>query len=87
MLTQNFGPTRFVMWTNSNGCLGATMIAAVGAGAFSGYEEACNRIVRFRDEITEPNAENQKLYELYAEKFQVFEKLYPANQALFSLCI
>lgn len=83
IIADQFGCEVVTNLVKEQGCMGAAMIAGVAVGAFSDYEEACGQIVRFGDEITEPNAENQKLY---AEKFQVFEKLYPANQALFSLC-
>lgn len=64
------------------GCVGAAIIAAVGTGAFSDYREACGRIVHFSDEIVEPNPDNRKLY---AERFELFQKLYPSNKSLFEI--
>ena len=60
--------------------MGAAMIAGVGTGVFSDYKEACEKMVRFSDEITEPDGDNQKLY---TEGFETFEALYPANRLLF----
>lgn len=61
-------------------CLGAAMTAAVGTGYFSSFEEACERAVRFQDEVIEPIAENSRRYEEY---YQVYRKLYGCNQELF----
>ncbi len=65
---------------NEQGCIGAAMIAAVGTGAFSSFEEACEKIVRFKDEVTEPDPEMSRIY---TERYQVFKELYPANRNLF----
>lgn len=64
------------------GCVGAAMLAGVGTGVFSDLKEACGRIVRFSDQVTVPDKENMKLY---AERFVVFEKLYPCNRELFGI--
>lgn len=83
IIADQFGCEVVTNLVKEQGCMGAAMIAGVAVGAFSDYEEACSQIVRFSDEITEPDTNNQKLY---AQDSQIFEKLYPANQALFSLC-
>ena len=60
--------------------IGAAIIAAVGTGFYSDYQEACDRIVRFSDDVVEPDPERMKIY---AERFQVFKELYPTNKDLF----
>lgn len=61
-------------------CLGAAMTAAVGVGYFASFEEACERIVRFGDEVIEPIPENSKRYEEY---YEVYRNLYDHNKELF----
>lgn len=82
IIADQFGCEVVTSLVKEQGCVGAAMIAGVGTGVFSGYEQACSQIVRFSDEVTEPDARNQALY---AERFQVFEKLYPSNRELFAL--
>lgn len=61
-------------------CVGACITAAVGTGDYRTYEEACGRIIRFSDEVTEPDAEHGKIYN---ERYQIYKELYPANNKLF----
>lgn len=82
IIADQFGCEVVTNLVKEQGCVGAAILAGVGVGIFSNCEEACSRIVRFRDEVTEPNASNHKLYE---ERFRVFERLYPSNRELFAL--
>lgn len=61
-------------------CLGAAVTAAVGTGYFASFEEACEKTVRFRDEVVEPIQENCRRYEEY---YQVYQELYGRNKELF----
>ncbi len=61
-------------------CLGAAVTAAVGTGYFASFEEACEKTVRFRDEVVEPIQENCRRYEEY---YQVYRELYGRNKELF----
>lgn len=80
IIADQFGCEVVTSQIQEQGCVGAAMIAGVGTGVFSDYREACERIVRFSHEITEPDRDNQRLY---AEGFRTFEALYPANRLLF----
>lgn len=82
IIADQFGCEVVTNLVKEQGCVGAAILAGVGVGVFSDYEEACSWIVRFGDEVTEPNASNHKLYE---ERFQVFARLYPSNRELFAL--
>lgn len=61
--------------------LGAAILAAVGVGAYSDVKEACEAIVRFEPEITEPIKENCRIYD---EGFELYKQLYPINKELFN---
>ena len=56
--------------------------AAIAAGEFGNYEEACDKLVHMKDTIVTPNHENQKYYE---EQFAIFRELYGHNADLFRL--
>ena len=62
-------------------CFGAALTAAIGAGAFSGFEEACRTAVRPSVKTFHPNEKNARAYR---DMYDVFRALYPANKALFS---
>lgn len=62
------------------GCVGAALTAAVGAGDFSSLEEAMEKVVKFNPEVTKPDPENVKRYE---EAYGRFREIYPANRGLF----
>lgn len=61
-------------------CIGAAVTAAVCTGAYSSYEEACKKIVRYSPQVIEPNPEHHKIYE---ELFETYTRLYDANRDLF----
>lgn len=83
ILADQFGCSVVTSLVREQGCVGAAILAGVGTGMFSDQREACERIVRFSPEVTEPEEKGRKLYE---ERFSVFEKLYPANRELFTFC-
>lgn len=59
--------------TQEEACLGAAILAAVGVGIYPDVKTACRQIVTFSPEVTEPIAENVKIYR---EKQQIFHDLY-----------
>lgn len=59
--------------TQEEACLGAAILAAVGVGLYPDVKTACKQIVTFSPEVTEPIAENVKIYR---EKQQIFHDLY-----------
>ncbi len=62
------------MNSENSACLGVAILAMTGTGAYKSVPEACDKIIKFRDEIYKPNAEVVKFYDkVYAE----FDKLYP----------
>jgi xylulokinase len=62
-------------------CLGAALTAAVGEGAFSGFNEACEAAVHPSAEAFYPNKTS---VHAYRDLYEVFRALYSANKALFS---
>lgn len=62
-------------------CLGAAIVAAVGAGRYAGIEEACTQMVRYRPQTVCPKPENVYRYDLY---FPLFKQLYEVNRPLFA---
>ena len=66
--------------TPEKSATGAAMIAGVGAGVFSSFEDACQRMVTFGEELA-PIAANAQRYE---ETYQVYRALYPSLQPHFA---
>lgn len=62
-------------------CIGAAVTAAVGVGYYASYAEACDRVVRFNDDVVEPIAENVGRYN---EFFAIYKELYGHNKDLFA---
>lgn len=75
-----FGREIYTSLITEQACVGAAIAAAAGTGGYASLEEACGAIVRFSSEVTEPDAESQKIY---AERFEVYKELYPRNKNLF----
>ena len=68
--------------TSETCSLGAAICAAVGSGAYSGFQEAVDRMVG--DNITDifqPDPENHQLYEGLMDK--VYRKIYPMMSPVF----
>lgn len=61
-------------------CIGAAITAAIGAGYFKSFEEACEKVVRFKDEVIEPIPENCRIYQEY---YEVYREMYDHNKELF----
>jgi len=66
--------------TPEKSATGAAMIAGIGAGVFASFEDACQRMVTFGEELA-PIAANAPLYE---ETYQVYRALYPSLQPHFA---
>ena len=56
------------------GCLGAAILAGVGARVYKSREEAVNRLVR-EQEVVEPD---QKKHEQYQDRYELYNRIYPA---------
>lgn len=65
---------------NEQACIGAAITAAVGVGAYSSYEEACENVVKFNTHVVKPIRENVKVYE---ERFEKYRQIYLKNRDLF----
>lgn len=65
-----------VITTNmeESGCAAGVILAAVGTGYFKDVKEGCSALLRVKD-ITEPIAENEKIYDEY---YETYRNLYPA---------
>ncbi|GHT78009.1 xylulokinase [Spirochaetia bacterium] len=69
--------------TEEQACLGACILAGIGAGVFKNPEEACTRFVRFNPEVYKPDTDNLPVYrkgyalyqELYHNTHQLMEKI------------
>lgn len=61
-------------------CIGAAVMAGVGAGIYANIEEGCQELVSMSDDVVEPVLENQPIY---AERYAKFQQLYQNNKALF----
>ena len=75
-----FGREIYTNAGSEQACTGAALTAAVGVGAYANFREACERMVRYSDEVVSPNMENHRLYE---ERFQVYKEIYDHNKDLF----
>lgn len=65
---------------SETGCVGAAMLAAIGAGHFKNAEEACSRIIK-PVSITEPQKDNVSRYEDF---YQTYRSLYPTLKKTFA---
>ncbi len=65
---------------NEQGCVGAAITAAIAAGTYKNYEEACEKLVKWNETVVKPNPETSAQYE---KSYQVFKQLYTKNESLF----
>jgi len=63
-------------------CIGAAITAAICAGAYKSYAEACPAIVKFNDEVICPNPER---VEITNWNYSIYKELYDANKNLFHM--
>ncbi len=59
---------------------GAALLAGIASGTYASVDEASS-VVELRDEITEPDQEQAKIYEDY---YEVYRSLYPATNSAMS---
>lgn len=59
--------------------LGAAIIAAAGAGIYASLEEGCGRVIRYQDQVFQPNHAN---HSVYLELLSLFKEAYRSNRAL-----
>jgi len=64
---------------SETGCVGAAIMAGIGAGHFKNAEEACNQIIK-PISVTEPISNNVAMYEDY---YQTYRSLYSTLKATF----
>ncbi len=62
------------MNSENAGALGAAILAMVGTGEYDSVEEACDHIIKMREEEYKPD---EKLHEKYNEFYEAFDRLYP----------
>lgn len=62
------------MNSENSAALGVAILAAVGCGAYSNVVEACDNIIKYRDEVYEPD---QERVEIYNKVYKEFRALYP----------
>ena len=62
------------MNSENSAALGVAILAMVGSGAYSNTVEACDHIIKYRDEVYEPNPER---VEIYNKVYKEFRALYP----------
>lgn len=61
-------------------CIGAAIVAGVGAGVYDSIEIACSKIIKFSDEPVQPD---QKTVSLYNETYELYKEIYQQNKAIF----
>ncbi|MDQ0900087.1 xylulokinase [Paenibacillus sp. V4I7] len=61
-------------------CIGAAMMAGVGAGIYASIEEACEIVVKQAERPITPILKNRSVYE---EQYAFFRELYQCNKELF----
>ena len=54
--------------------LGGAILAMVGAGMYDSVEEACDKIIKMRDESFTPDPATREVYD---KTYAAFDKLYP----------
>lgn len=67
--------------SSEQACLGAALTAAVGAGQFADFSEACRAAVRPPTQVFTPIEAHLPIYR---EMYDIFGALYPANKDLFA---
>lgn len=65
--------------TKEQASLGAAIAAGVGTGIYRNVEEGCERVVRYKDFIIEPDLEHHKIYEEY---YELFKELYHESKSV-----
>lgn len=63
-----------VTQTEEEACLGACLIAGIGAGIFHDPADACQRLVKLQDRHYEPISSN---VEIYRQRYEIYRELYP----------
>ena len=66
--------------TQEEACLGAVIMAAVGAGIYGSVYEACDAVVSMDGETVDPIPANVSYY---SEKLQIFDELYRSLEHMF----
>lgn len=64
---------------NEQACLGAAILAGVGAGVFSSVPDACGRLVRMKERIYRPD---EKTFEAYRAGYDTYNRLCACTKAL-----
>ena len=59
--------------TEEQAGIGAAVAAGVGAGIFSSIDEACGKLVKYKDTVYVPDAANHRIYQEY---YQLFKDAY-----------
>lgn len=62
------------MKSENSAALGVAILAAVGCGAYGSVVEACDKIIKMRDEVYEPSEESAVAYR---KVYREFDALYP----------
>jgi xylulokinase len=76
-----YGREIFISNISEQACLGAAIVAGIGAGAFSSLDEACSQMVDSNERKIEPNLKNTAIYQSFYEA--VYQNLYDANTRIF----
>jgi xylulokinase len=79
ILSDVYGMPLKVTCTEEQACLGAAIVAGVGAGVYRTIEAGCATVVRYEEKIIVPDQENHKIYMDY---YALFKDIYPANKEL-----
>ena len=61
------------MNSENSAALGVAILAMVGSGAYSNTVEACDHIIKYRDEVYEPNPERVEIYNKVYKEFRALD--------------
>ncbi len=79
MLCDNFACHVKIAVSSESAVLGVALLAAVGAGIYKSVEDACDTVLKYRDEIS-PNMQN---HEKYMKYYEIYKGLYPSLKESF----
>ncbi|ACT04764.1 xylulokinase [Paenibacillus sp. JDR-2] len=72
----------YVSMTEEQACVGAAIMAGVGAKLYDSVEQACQTVVKLHESPVRPDPMNQAIYDRY---YTVYSKLYEINRELFPM--
>jgi xylulokinase len=79
LLADIFNQPIYLTKTREPSALGAAMSAGIGSGVYPDVAIACQKVVRWSEEVILPNPEMAKRYQ---QAYSIFQELYPSLKKL-----